>query len=131
LKNATGPRQLRSFGLIVGGLFTLLGIWPALVHGLPLRAWALLAGGLLLVPAVIAPAILSGPYRVWMAVGRVLGLINSRIILTVFFYVVLTPVGIVARLLGNDPMRRRYDPAAPSYRQPRSPRPASHMRQQF
>jgi hypothetical protein len=66
-----------------------------------------------------------------MAVGRVLGWINSRIILSIFFYMILTPVGILFRLLGKDPMRRRYDPAAGSYRQARPARPASHMRHQF
>jgi hypothetical protein len=125
------PKQLRSFGLIVGGVFSVLGVWPALAHGLPIRAWALVIGGLLIVPALIYPAVLKGPYRAWMAAGRLLGWINSRIILSIFFYVILTPIGVFLRLLGKDPMRRRYDPTAGSYRQARQPRPASHMRHQF
>jgi hypothetical protein len=131
MENGIGPRSLRSFGLTVGGVFALLGVWPALAHGLPMRVWALAAGGLLLAPALTAPAMLSGPYKVWMAAGRVLGRINTGILLSVFFYVVLTPVGTIARLAGKDPMRRRFDPAASSYRQQRLPRPASHMRRQF
>jgi hypothetical protein len=125
------PKQLRSFGLIVGGVFSLLGVWPAVAHGLPLRAWALGLGAILIAPALVVPAWLRWPYRAWMAVGRVLGWINSRIILSIFFYMILTPVGILFRLLGKDPMRRRYDPAAGSYRQARPARPASHMRHQF
>lgn len=131
MDKAATPRQLRSFGLIVGGVFSLLGVWPAVVHGLPLRAWALGLGGILIAPALVLPALLRWPYRAWMAVGRVLGWINSRIILSIFFYVILTPVGILFRILGKDPMRRRYDPAAGSYRQARKARPASHMRHQF
>ena len=131
MDGAASPEQLRSFGLIVGGVFSLLGVWPALVHGLPMRAWALGPGVLLIAPALIYPAVLKGPYRAWMAAGRLLGWINSRVILSIFFYVILTPVGVVLRLLGKDPMRRRYDPAAGSYRQAREPRPGSHMRHQF
>jgi len=131
MDGAASPKQLRSFGLIVGGVFSLLGVWPALVHGLPNRAWALGLGVLLIAPALIYPAVLKGPYRAWMAAGRLLGWINSRVILSIFFYVILTPVGVVLRLLGKDPMRRRYDPAAGSYRQAREPRPGSHMRRQF
>jgi hypothetical protein len=48
-----------------------------------------------------------------------------------FFCLVLTPVGLVMRLLGRDPMRRAYDPDAASYRQPRGPRAGDHMRHQF
>jgi Saxitoxin biosynthesis operon protein SxtJ len=131
MDSAASPNQLRSFGLIVGGVFSLLGVWPALVHGRPLRAWALGLGGLLIVPALVYPALLRGPHRVWMAAGGLLGWINSRIILSIFFYVILTPVGVFLRLLGKDPMRRRYDPKAGSYRQTREPRPASHMWHQF
>jgi hypothetical protein len=101
------------------------------VHGLPVRAWLLGLGAILIVPALVFPAVLRGPYRAWMAVGRLLGWINSRIILSVFFFAILTPIGLLFRLLGKDPMRRRYDPEAVSYRQARAPRPASHMRHQF
>jgi len=131
MDGSASPKQLRSFGLIVGGVFSVLGVWPALAHGLPIRAWALGIGGLLIVPALIFPAALKGPHRAWMAAGRLLGWINSRIILSIFFYVILTPIGVFLRLLGKDPMRRRYDPTAGSYRQAREPRPASHMRHQF
>jgi hypothetical protein len=131
MDGTASPKQLRSFGLIVGGVFSVLGVWPVLVHGLAIRAWALGIGGLLIVPALIYPAVLKGPHRAWMTAGRLLGWINSRIILSIFFYVILTPIGVFLRLLGKDPMRRRYDPTAGSYRQAREPRPASHMRHQF
>jgi hypothetical protein len=124
-------RQLRSFGFLVGGVFALLGTWPAAVHGLPPRVWALVLAAALVLPAAIHPRILAQPYRAWMALGHALGLVNTRIILSLFFYLVLTPVGVVLRWMGKDPMRRAWDPAAVSYRQPREPRPGSHMRQQF
>jgi hypothetical protein len=129
--NTAGRRQLRSFGFLVGGVFAVLGAWPAVVHGQPPLFWALAIAALLVLPAAVYPPLLAHPYRAWMAVGRVVGWINTRIILAVFFYLVLTPVGLVLRWMGKDPMRRAYDPAAASYRQPREPRPGTHMRHQF
>jgi hypothetical protein len=131
MAQAVTRRQLRSFGFLVGGIFALLGVWPAVVHGLPWRVWALLLAGILVVPAALHPPLLVWPYRGWMAIGHALGFINTRIVLSLFFYLVLTPVGVVLRWMGKDSMRRDWDPGAASYRQPREPRPGTHMRQQF
>jgi hypothetical protein len=66
-----------------------------------------------------------------MALGHALGWINSRILLSLVFYLVVTPIGFAIRLFGRDPMRRGFDREAPSYRIPREPRPGEHMRRQF
>ena len=74
-----------------------------------LRAWALAlacAFGLL---GIAAPRFLDPVYRAWMAVGEGLGWVNRWILLGIVFYGVLTPMGIVMRLAGRDPMRRRFN----------------------
>jgi hypothetical protein len=124
-------KQLRSFGLMVGGIFTLLGVWPVLWRGQPLRLWSLLLGGLLLALGLVWPRSLTHVYRLWMRVGEVLGWLNTRLILSALFYLLFTPIGLYMRLRGKDPMRRTLAPEAESYRVVRQPRPASHMRHQF
>ena len=124
-------KQLRSFGLIVGGIFALLGIWPAVWRGQPLRLWSLLLGGLLMALALAWPQRLTQVYRLWMRIGEGLGWINTRLLLGALFYLLFTPVGVYMRLRGKDPMRRTWAPEAESYRVGRQPRPASHMRHQF
>src|SRR5712691_10843861 len=124
-------KRLRSFGLLVGGIFALLGVWPAVWRGQPLRLWSLILGGMLLVLALAWPRSLTRVYRVWMTVGEVLGWINTRIILGVIFYLLFTPLGLFMRFRGKDPMRRTLTPEAESYRVVRQPRPSSHMRHQF
>jgi hypothetical protein len=124
-------KQLRSFGLLVGGIFALIGVWPAVWRGQPFRLWSLFLGGMLIVLAFAWPRSLTQVYRLWMAVGEVLGWINTRIILSVLFYGLFTPLGVWMRLRGKDSMRRTWMPEAESYRVVRQPRPASHMRQQF
>ena len=124
-------KPLRSFGLLVGGIFALIGVWPAVWRGQPLRLWSLMVGGLLLGLALAWPRSLTQIYRLWMAVGEVLGWINTRLILGAIFYLLFTPMGWYMRLRGKDPMRRTLAPEAESYRVVRQPRPASHMWHQF
>lgn len=131
MQNHASPKQLRSFGLTVGGIFAGIGFWPLVVHGSSIRLWAVIIGGLLLLPAIMYPRSLSLIYKGWMALGEILGWVNTRIILGVVFYLVVTPIGIVRRLMGNDPMGRLTRPDQKSYRVPRQPRPASHMTKQF
>ena len=128
---ASSIRTLRSFGLLVGGIFALLGIWPVVLRRGEPRLWALIPAAALVGPALVYPRALGPVHRAWMAVGHILGWINTRIILGLAFYLVFTPVGFALRWLGKDPMRRRPDAGATTYRQNRTPRPASHMRNQF
>jgi len=127
----TDAAQLRNFGLLVGGIFCAIGLWPAVIRGAGPRSWALVVGVLLLAPALLAPRILMPVYRIWMTVGEALGWINTRILLGVVFYGLITPMGLIRRLRREDPMRRRHDPAAQSYRVPKPPRPGAHMNRQF
>jgi hypothetical protein len=62
-------------------------------------------------------------YIGWMKFAFVLGWVNTRVILSVFFYLVITPVGLVMRLFGRDPMNRKFDRSAASYwvRRPEAP----------
>ena len=124
-------KQLRSFGFTVGGIFALIGLWPLIVRSEDPRWWAVAVAAFLLVPAVVFPKGLVWVHKGWMALGHVLGWINTRIILGFIFYFIVTPIGIVRRLLGKDPMGRRLRPDLDSYRVPRNPRPASHLTKQY
>jgi hypothetical protein len=102
---ALSKSELRKFGLTVGTAFAVFGAiswWRG--HELPPRIlWTL--AGLLIVPGILAPSILGPVQRGWMAFAMVLGHINTRIILTVLYYLVMTPVGLVMRLF-RDPLDR-------------------------
>lgn len=131
VKPKVAKTQLRSFGLIVGGIFLLIGAWPAVRRGADIRSWAVIVAALLIAPALVVPMALRPVYTLWMAVGEVLGWLNTRIILGLAFYIVLTPIGLVLRLLGHDPMRRSFEPRAASYRVAKEMRPASHLKKPF
>jgi len=125
-------KQLRSFGFMVGGIFAVIGLWPVLFRNDDPRLWALVLSSLLLIPALVMPLSLGPVYKGWMAVGNVLGWINTRVILGIIFYGLFTPIGLIRRLLGaEDLMHRKFEPEADTYRVVRHPRPSSHMKRQF
>ena len=128
----TGARELRKFGLLVGGVFALLGIILLLRHR-PAAPYFLAAGALLILPGLIAPRVLKHVYIAWMALAIVLGFVVSGVVLILFFFLVITPIGLVARCLGNDFLSLKLDRAAASYWMPieRKPKSPSEYERQF
>ena len=124
-------KTLRQFGLMVGGIFLFIGLWPFVWRQEAVRIWVVVPGGLLAAAGLIVPGVLKHVYRGWMWVGHVMGWINTRIILGVLFYGVVTPMGLAMKLAGRDPMRRAFEPDAQTYRVICQPRPASHMKNMF
>lgn len=123
--------RLRSFGFLVGGIFAAIGVFPAVVRGAELRTWALIVAACLVLPAAVFPAALSPVYKVWMKVGHLLGLLNNRIILGFVFYVLMTPLGGILKLLKKDPLDKKFDSTRSTYRVHREARSGTHMDKQF
>lgn len=131
MTSASEIKQRREFGFIVGGVFLLIGCWPMLFNNAHPRWWSLMFGAILVLGALLVPTALGPMYRAWMFLGHVLGWINTRLLLGIIFYGLVTPMGLIMRLMSKDPMRRRLDPTAQTYRIMRHPRPGSHMHHQF
>ena len=119
-------RQLRNFGLVTSAFAAVVGVWVFLTGsfvGLALSGWTgrLLAYGLwslstiCLATAFVAPKGLRPLYVVLNAVALPFGLVISFLILSGLYYLLLTPVSLVFRLLGRDALRRQFDPQADSY----------------
>ncbi len=111
------PRALRGFGILVGAVLIILA---SLVWHLRMPAIGLAVAGIVLAAlGAAAPRLLSIPYRLWMSLALVLGFAMTRLLLTAVFFLLITPVGLLMRLAGRDPMRRKLDPEAPTYWIPR------------
>ena len=107
MKNPS-KKQLREFGYLIGfGLPIILG-WaiPSLL-GHEFRVWTLWVAIPALIIAPTSPRLLKLPYKFWMFLGKVLGWINSRIILGIVYILVLQPISIIMKLLGHDPLNLR------------------------
>jgi hypothetical protein len=131
MKEEITGQKLRSFGLMVGGIFGVIALWPLVIRSAQPRWWAAVIAVCLLVPALLYPKSLYWPHKQWMALGHILGWINTRVILGVIFFLVVTPIGVVRRWLGRDPMGRRFRPDLRTYRVERNRRPPSHLRNQY
>ncbi|MCI0666027.1 MAG: SxtJ family membrane protein [Acidobacteria bacterium] len=111
----TSFRAEREFGLLVGLMAILIGSWW-LYRGY----WEAVATGLVGVGSALAilgllfPRALVLPNRWWMALAMWLSLITTPIILGIIFFLIVMPIGMIKRLFGWDPLRRRA-PSAVSY----------------
>jgi predicted membrane protein len=119
----------RSFGLIIGAAFVVIGLVRLLRHG-QIRWWAVCLGAVLVLLAVLAPATLTGLKRAWLFVGFLLGLVVNPLVLSILFFAVITPAAALLRLFGHDPLHRKMATDAKSYWQGRSVS-VSDMRMQF
>jgi hypothetical protein len=110
----TGVREWRKFGLLFLGVFVLLAaylLWKGYA------AWwiSAVAGAVFGGTGVVAPSVLRWPYYGWMKFAGVLGWVNTRVLLTLFFFLVLTPVGLVMWLFRRDALGRRLAKGSASY----------------
>jgi hypothetical protein len=129
----TGPGELRKFGLLVGFVFLALGILFLLRHKTH-YPWFLLPGIVLVFAGALAPRALRHVYIGWMSLAIVLGFVVSNVILTLFFFLVITPIAAIARLAGKDFLRLKLDRNAASYWIPRkssSPKTKADYERQF
>ena len=105
------PRTFRAekeFGLIVGGVFVLLGLWWLYRGKFATAAYILsAAGSALVLCGLVYPRLLIVPRRFWMKLAEAMSYVSSRIILAIIFFLVLTPIGLVKRAMGWDPLQRR------------------------
>ena len=131
MEQPTTIKDLRSFGLLVGSSFSVIGLWPMVFRGESLRLWAVGLGGTLLLLGGVAPQLLAPAHKGWMWVGPILGWINTRILLGIVFYGLVTPIGLFFRLMGKDTVRQTFSEGSQSYRVLRTSRPHSHMKNQF
>ena len=129
----TGTRELRNFGLLVGAVFVALGLL-FLLRGKARYPYFIAPGIVLLVFGAAFPGVLKYIYFAWMSLAIVLGFIVSTLILTLFFGLVITPIGLAARVLGKDFLRLKLDRRVSTYwisRKSRPPRSTAEYGQQF
>jgi len=115
-------RREREFGLVVGGVLLLLSAWWIYRGKFPVVSKYLVGiGALLVLLGLVLPRALVWPNKAWMGLAEVLSFISTRIILGLVFFGIVTPIGVIKRLMGWDPLNRRAA-ASDSYWQPYSER---------
>ncbi len=122
--------ELRRFGVVVGCVFGVIGSYP-LTQGREPRLWAVALAFGLLTLGVFFPKNLRLVHKTWMTVGEALGWVNTRLILGLAFFLVLTPFAVLRRILGEDRAWFYWNPDAPSYLNRVQKRPKDHLTRIF
>ena len=121
-KKITSRKELRNFGLlfsavatIVAGLLVYKGntAWP----------WPLVLTGFFGISGLFLPVLLRPIHTGWMKFAQALAWLNTRVLLGLFFFLVITPVGLGMRLFGKDLLEQRFDKGSASYWKKRAARP--------
>lgn len=107
----------RKFGLVTSAIVVgLFGLGIPLLFSLNFPRWPWIFAGVLSAWALLAPSTLKPVYVGWMKFGNMMNWINTRLILGILFYCLFMPFGLVMRAFGKDPMHRKLDSSASSYR---------------
>ena len=110
------PKQLsnRAFGLIFAGIFIVIAAFP-LISGGGFRQWALITSAVFALPALILPVILTPLNNLWVKFGLMMHTIINPILMGLVFFIAVLPTGLIMKLLGKDPMHRKFDASKDSY----------------
>ena len=91
----------KSFGVLFFIVFLLIALWP-LVNGDSLRVWSLLIAVIFLVLGLLNSKILNPFKRIWIKFGEILGKVIAPLVLSIVYFIVITPIGLFLRIFGKD-----------------------------
>ena len=98
----------RSFGIVFFVVFLLIALYP-LIHNEEIRIWSLIISLIFLVLGLINSRILNPLNKVWFKFGILLGKIVSPIVMGIIFFLVVTPIGFIMRILGKDLLNLKFN----------------------
>ena len=91
----------RSFGLLFFIVFIVVGLWPV-IKGETANIYLILISLFFLIFGLINSKILSPFNKAWIKLGEILGLIIAPIIMALVYFIILTPISLIVRMLGKD-----------------------------
>ena len=118
----------RSFGIVFFIVFLLISLYP-LINSQDIRLWSLLISLVFLFLGLINSKILNPLNKLWFKLGMFLGKIISPIIMGIIFFLVVTPTGLIMRILGKDLLNLKYNKKQSYWIEKNGPK--SKMKNQF
>ena len=98
----------RSFGVVFFIVFLLIALYP-LLNNNEFRLWSLIISVIFLILGILNSKILTPLNKIWFKFGLLLGKIISPIIMGVIFFLVVTPIGFIMKLLGKDLINLKFN----------------------
>ena len=113
-KTKLTKRELRKFGLTLGLVFGLIGVF-LLWQQKETFLYFIVSAAVLSLLGIIAPTLLLYLYKIWMSIARAMSWFNTRVILSIIFFLILTPIALIMRLFGKQFIELRWDKSVRSY----------------
>ena len=118
----------RNFGIVFFVVFILIGLYP-LINQNEIKTWAILISLIFLVLGLLNSKILNPLNKIWFEFGILLGKVISPLIMGVIFFLVVTPTGMLMRLLNKDLLKLKFNDKSTYWIEKKEPR--SKMKNQF
>ncbi len=107
MESHISKKQLRDFGFLIGfGFPIIIGLIIPFLFGHDFKSWTFYFAIPSLFFGLLKPGLLLYPYKLWMLLGEVLGWINSKLILSIVFFLILIPISLLMKCFGYDPLRK-------------------------
>ena len=104
----------RSFGIIFSIVFFIISFWPVM-SGESIRLWAFLIAVIILIISLTKANLLHTLNKIWFRFGLMLGNIVAPIVMGIIFFAIITPVGLIMRMLGKDLLNKKFKKSLRSY----------------
>ena len=91
----------KSFGIVFFTVFLIIAIWP-LLNGYEIRSWSLIISIVFLLLGILNSKILTPLNKIWFKIGILLGNVISPIVMSIIFFLVVTPTSFIMKILGKD-----------------------------
>ena len=91
----------KSFGIVFFTVFLIIAIWP-LLNGYEIRYWSLIISIVFLILGILNSKILTPLNKIWFKIGILLGNVISPIVMSIIFFLVVTPTSFIMKLFGKD-----------------------------
>ncbi|MBN2209001.1 MAG: hypothetical protein JW759_06870 [Candidatus Coatesbacteria bacterium] len=122
MKKELSKDEIKQLRVVAGALFALVTIATAIKYllrgypeGRPLGLILAAIAAALFLMALVAPKPLGPAFRCWMVIAHAIGWFNARLLLSVLFYVVFTPIGLMMRLIRRDALQRDFNSSKTSF----------------
>ena len=98
----------RNFGIVFFIIFLLISTWPIIDGQSSIRLWSLVISLIFLALGILNSKLLSPLNFAWMKLGEILGKIIAPIVMSLIFFIVITPIGLLTRLTGKDLLKLKF-----------------------